>query len=48
MRVPHICKPVTPPPVPAVYNLSPINNFSYHVLFCKPIFFILSLSMCEY
>ena len=27
MRVPHICKPVTPPPVPAVYNLNPILFF---------------------
>ena len=34
MQVPHIFKPMTPPPpVPAVYNLNSIQ-FSYHVLFC--------------
>ena len=48
MRVPHICKPVTPPPpVPAVYNLNPIQIFLSCIV-CKSIFFILSLSMCEY
>ena len=47
MRVPHICKPVTPPPVPAVYNLNPIQIFLSCIV-CKSIFFILSLSMREY
>ena len=37
MRVSHIFKPMATP-VPAVYNLNSMQ-FSYHVLFCKSIFY---------
>ena len=33
MRVPHICKPVTPPPPSLQYTTSTPYKFSYHVLF---------------